>query len=317
MEDFRMALVLLRERSLGDDSAWAPYIAQLPAGYDLLGCWTDDQLEELQCERLQDAARAQRAENNAAFDAVRMNVSAYDSDYDLGLGALTKEDVVWGLNTVRSRSYRAKYPSSCGVLPPLSNLEGKTLDAAALLTKSARQRSGEKSESANKESVFMLPFLDALNHRDNKGSGGATKLVFMSPLEDDAAERGAKGTFELRSPAAVEKDAEAVVCYGDKNNEELLLRYGFCVENGVHDEITLPGCMDELEWVMPGSARESDLKAERLDEAVKRARLNDEGKASVNLLWALRVLLASDATYEAAGGAKGLMRASLPGEDGG
>ena len=312
-----MALVLLRERSLGDDSAWAPYIAQLPAGYDLLGCWTDDQLEELQCERLQDAARAQRAENNAAFDAVRMNVSAYDSDYDLGLGALTKEDVVWGLNTVRSRSYRAKYPSSCGVLPPLSNLEGKTLDAAALLTKSARQRSGEKSESANKESVFMLPFLDALNHRDNKGSGGATKLVFMSPLEDDAAERGAKGTFELRSPAAVEKDAEAVVCYGDKNNEELLLRYGFCVENGVHDEITLPGCMDELEWVMPGSARESDLKAERLDEAVKRARLNDEGKASVNLLWALRVLLASDATYEAAGGAKGLMRASLPGEDGG
>ena len=91
MEDFRMALVLLRERSLGDDSAWAPYIAQLPAGYDLLGCWTDDQLEELQCERLQDAARAQRAENNAAFDAVRMNVSAYDSDYDLGLGALTKE----------------------------------------------------------------------------------------------------------------------------------------------------------------------------------------------------------------------------------
>ena len=29
--------------------------------------------------RSQDAARAQRAENNAAFDAVRMNVSAYDS----------------------------------------------------------------------------------------------------------------------------------------------------------------------------------------------------------------------------------------------
>ena len=55
-----MALVLLRERSLGDDSAWAPYIAQLPAGYDLLGCWTDDQLEELQCERLGRRARATR-----------------------------------------------------------------------------------------------------------------------------------------------------------------------------------------------------------------------------------------------------------------
>ena len=61
--EFRAALVLLRERSLGAASRWAPYLAHLPASYDLLSCWTDAQLRELRCAELEARARAQREAN--------------------------------------------------------------------------------------------------------------------------------------------------------------------------------------------------------------------------------------------------------------
>ena len=41
-----MALVLLRERREGSRSPWHPYLSHLPRAYDLLGDWTDAQLDE-------------------------------------------------------------------------------------------------------------------------------------------------------------------------------------------------------------------------------------------------------------------------------
>ena len=103
---------------------------------------------------------------------------------------------------------------------------------------------------------------------------------------------------------------EATISYGAHANDELLLRFGFCVEGSEDEKIALPGCMDELEWLMPGSLREADMKAEGLHAAVKDAHLTHDGEASPDLLWALRVLLASDDEYEALGGVHGLRRES-------
>lgn len=46
-QEFRLALVLLHEKTLGAESKWAPYLAHLPVKYDLLSSWSDAQLEEV------------------------------------------------------------------------------------------------------------------------------------------------------------------------------------------------------------------------------------------------------------------------------
>ena len=151
--------------------------------------------------------------------------------------------------------------------------------------------------SAAQPAVFVVPFLDAFNHSPSSdGSSGATKLTFTD------------GAFQLVATRDMAPGTEATISYGAHANDELLLRFGFCVEGSEDEKIALPGCMDELEWLMPGSLREADVKAEGLHAAVKDAHLTHDGEASPDLLWALRVLLASDDEYEALGGVHGLRR---------
>ena len=278
-QDFRMAIVLLRERLLGDASRWEPYLRQLPESYDLLGMWTDEQLVELHSPRLRAAAEDQRQENRAAFEALAA------AGPRCGCASLTDEDVTWALNTVRSRSFPGEYPTTGSAPHPFA-------DSAAA---DVASRTGAEHEPP----TFVLPLLDALNH--SADGEAATKLRYVAG--DDGEDGGA---FELLSARDLDVGDEATISYGALDNDELLLRFGFCVDDSADERVPLPGCTDELEWVMPGSAREGDLYAEGLDAAVRGAHLDREGFASENLLWALRVLLASDEEYEAAGGAKGL-----------
>ena len=150
--------------------------------------------------------------------------------------------------------------------------------------------------SAAQPAVFVVPFLDAFNHSPSSDASGATKLTFTD------------GAFQLVATRDLAPGTEATISYGAHANDELLLRFGFCVEGSEDEKIALPGCMDELEWLMPGSLREADMKAEGLHAAVKDAHLTHDGEASPDLLWALRVLLASDDEYEALGGVHGLRR---------
>jgi hypothetical protein len=150
----------------------------------------------------------------------------------------------------------------------------------------------------------VLPLLDAFNHLSERG--GATKLAF------DAA----SNAFTLRAARDMRVGDEVTISYGARSNGTLLLRFGFAVFDSADETVPLPGCADELEWLMPGSAREAALFAEGLHHAVRGARVDRDGKANTNLLWALRVLLASDEDYERVGGAKGFRDAFPSGLDG-
>jgi len=297
-QELRMALVLLHEREKDVDGAWAPYINQLPEEYDLLGMWTDAQLKELQCAGLRREAWAQRVENIRAAEAVAALGGG-------GCGHLTDSDVAWGLNTVRSRSFLGKYPEG-GALPPL---RGMMNTGGNVVTRSADFDTDEPVEEDGTgsgrtpvpdPSTFVLPLLDAFNHRSD--NGGATQLRYNA----DAA------TFELRSSFGLNPGDEATISYGKHTNDELLLRFGFCVEGNRDEMVPLPGCMAELDWLIADTDRERDMIAESLDAAVRNAHLDSEGRANTNLLWALRVLLSTDLEFKSAGGAKGL-RMLLPG----
>lgn len=339
-QELRMALALIKERRAGTASPWHAYVSQIPDEYDLLGMWTDAQLEELHAPKLAHDARRQRAENDAAAAAVCER-----------LPQLTPAEVHWGLNTVRSRSFLGEYPRQLKeMMPPYGAgvdatetlaacdareeklLAKKEEDLAAGIaaggtagqaganecglepdepagTAVASCTPGDVSRrSVAQPSVFVVPFLDAFNHSPSGGpssggegassgeGSGATKLTFTD------------GAFQLVATRAMEPGTEATIVYGAHANDELLLRFGFCVEGSADEKIALPGCMDELEWLMPGSLREADMKAEGLHAAVKDAHLTFNGEASSDLLWALRVLLASDDEYDALGGVNGLRR---------
>ena len=326
-QELRMALALIRERRAGTASPWHAYVSQIPDEYDLLGMWTDAQLDELHAPKLVDDAKRQRGENSAAASAV------CDA---LGL---TPAEVHWGLNTVRSRSFLGKYPTSVSVMMPpyaagtdatttLAECDAREEQKAAQLAAAEEdaRRAAEAARiaasaecgldpddpagvavasctpsdvsrrSAAQPAVFVVPFLDAFNHSPSSDASGATKLTFTD------------GAFQLVATRAMTPGTEATISYGAHANDELLLRFGFCVEGSEDEKIALPGCMDELEWLMPGSLREADMKAEGLHAAVKDAHLTHDGEASPDLLWALRVLLASDDEYEALGGVHGLRR---------
>jgi hypothetical protein len=111
-QEFRAALVLLHEKSLGAASRWAPYLAHLPTKYDLLSCWTDAQLSELRCAELEESARAQRRENEKAHAAVASCDAATHK-----CACLTYEDIQWGLDTVRSRGFLGEYPETFASAP--------------------------------------------------------------------------------------------------------------------------------------------------------------------------------------------------------
>ena len=293
-QEFRAALVLLHERSLGAASRWAPYLAHLPASYDLLSCWTDEQLGELRCAELEARAKAQRAENARAHAAVAACDAATHA-----CASLTYAEMEWGLDTVRSRGFLGDFPETFTNDP----------ESAPHPPYPPRRKNKDVSEKKKKRkkevpSTFVLPLLDAFNHLSERG--GATKLAF------DAA----SNAFTLRAARDMRVGDEVTISYGARSNGTLLLRFGFAVFDSADETVPLPGCADELEWLMPGSAREAALFAEGLHHAVRGARVDRDGKANTNLLWALRVLLASDEDYERVGGAKGFRDAFPSGLDG-
>ena len=268
-QEFRMALVLLRERAKFESSPWYPYLRQLPDDYDLLGEWTPPQLAELRSPSLVAAAESQREENAAAHAAASLAKTP--------CGSLTPEAMTWGLNTVRSRMFMGPYPT-----------EGPAPYPARA---SVVVPSPTSSSTRRPEGILVLPLLDGFNHAPERE--GATRLAHRD------------GAFELRANRDFEPGDEATICYGKLANDELLLRFGFCVDDSVDECVPLPGCAQEIEALLPDSARACDLQKIGLDAAVRNARLDKDGMASPNLLWALRAALASEEEYENAGGAMG------------
>jgi len=278
-QEFRAALLLLHERSLGNASQWAPYLSQLPVSYDLLSSWTDAQLSELRCFELEEKAKAQRRENEVAFETTRHFLTEDRAQNAYGSSLLTYRDIEWGLDTVRSRSFLGAYP--------VGGAGGRDEDERF-------EDSGETADAAYPPATLILPLLDAFNHHSERG--GATSVHFDARAKQ----------FTLRATRDMHVGDEATISYGARANDYLLLRFGFCVFGSKDDTVELPGCMDEMEWLMPGSAREAAMYAERgLQHAIRNARVDHEGKANSNLLWALRVLLASEEEYESLGGARG------------
>lgn len=83
--------------------------------------------------------------------------------------------------------------------------------------------SAKEIDSQKQDSAILLPVVDLLNHNP-------LSEVFWSCQND---------SFVFESKSALAKGEQLFNNYGQKGNEELLLAYGFCIENNEADSVAL------------------------------------------------------------------------------
>jgi hypothetical protein len=114
----RLALLLLKEQSLGDASPKALWLQALPppaAFADLPMYWPPDHRDALQHEPLGDAADAQAAEYRAALAALQAKSSRSSGGGGSGgssLTAVSPAEFEWAVHVVRSRAFSGPYEGS-------------------------------------------------------------------------------------------------------------------------------------------------------------------------------------------------------------
>lgn len=306
----RLALVLLRERSLGEASAFAAYARQLPERYDLIGSYSDEEVRELQYPLGAKMAREQREENAEAIRLVRKNAAAGGA-----LAAMSDEEIVWALDTVRSRVFsgrmvddaklRAKLlPRSLAVgmcfatFMTAPSVEGRWLAVFAVLALVVFDSTGN-SERDSKTAYVLMPLIDAINH----------KTMLKTEFEFSG------GAFVLRSPRDYNAGEEVFISYGVLNNDELITRYGFVESDNVADVYRFEGFIsylqanhDPLKRALGADPKRlATLKSTHpeLDQALWNGNFISDGTAEDKLLWALRAVLATPEEFAAAKGADG------------
>lgn len=108
----RLALLLLKEKSLGDASPMALWLRALPSPSDFNDLpmhWSPEHREALQHEPLGDAADSQAADYRAALSALQAKSSGSGSG---GLSAVSADDFEWAVHVVRSRAFSGPYEGS-------------------------------------------------------------------------------------------------------------------------------------------------------------------------------------------------------------
>ena len=300
----KVALNLLHEVHLGEAGKFHTYIQQLPRDFDLLSAWSDEELKMLQYDAVVRAAVGQRKEDDDAWDLVQRYSPSTP---------VTKDRLVWALNMVRSRVFSGRLSDNAATKAALlpralaagtlvitfltsPTQEGRWVAVFAMLALvifDAQPEPGE--EGGAKLAYVLMPLIDAFNHRNMP----KTEFEFSS------------SAFRLRSPASYGKGEEVLISYGVLGNDELAVRYGFADGENSSDVYAYEGL---LTWLQAnhdplkkslGAAPDrvkAGLRAARLESYVSMGVIKADGSADDNLMWGLRVLMATPEQWEAAGG---------------
>jgi hypothetical protein len=304
----RVALVLLREVALGNESEFAAYVKQLPQVFNLIASYSDEEVKAMQYPLAEKMAREQREENAEAIRLVRKHATGT-------LASLPDERIVWALDCVRSRVFsgrladeaklRAKLlPRSLAVgtafatFLTASSTEGRWLAVFAVLALVVFDGS-QNSDRDSATAYVLMPLIDAVNH----------KTMLKTEFEFDS------GAFVLRSPKDYQAGEEIFISYGVLNNDELVTRYGFVDSDNVADLYRFEGLLPFLQAnhdpmkraLGADSTRLATLKRTHpeLDEALWNGNFISDGTAEPKLLWALRAVLATPEEFKEANGVAG------------
>ncbi|KAK9448323.1 uncharacterized protein V1518DRAFT_312045 [Limtongia smithiae] len=179
-------LFLCRERILGNESVWAPYINILPTSFDTPLYFTDAELALLAGTNIYGDVDLRRA---AWEEEWKNAVSFVPNSAMIPAKLYTWELYLWACTVLSSRSFPSKL---------VLKTEGLSYPV-------------------------LVPLVDSLNHRP-------LTPVYWGDLDN---------TFSIYAAQTIEAGHEVFNNYGPKGNEELLMGYGFCLEDNKFDVVSL------------------------------------------------------------------------------
>jgi hypothetical protein len=230
----RLASRLLRERLAAERSPWHPYVAALPRTVPAASAWDWDQtrlLADARAEACCDRAAFLRED---AFERLRPRAaevwgcSGEQKDEDETAQQQLRELWGWALGCVHSRTFLVGTRDGRGAraLVPLIDLCNHAGDEAVA--------GGGGEEGGGGARSFGAAARDAAA-RDNV----RWDLVRAGGGEGGGGEPWALALTALRPLVAGE---ELLLSYGERENTDFLVHYGFLPQLNAHDDVELFGC---------------------------------------------------------------------------
>jgi len=232
----RLAAKVLRERALGAGSPWRRYIAVLPAGVPSpLNSFSWDEMQEVQYQ----PAR------NAIYEADWLAADAYDRCGAEAIGSASAEEFRWAMSVVHSRTF------------------------------------GSASKKGGVGVRMLVPLIDMINHAGDWG--GAINRGKEYVAQDIAAwellppDQSSCGAWEMvvKAIRPVEEGDEITMSYGERENDDFLVHYGFVPDGNPHDSVVLfaEGVEEGVEWFIHKMRKSwKDLDRATLKTMAKQAR---------------------------------------------
>ena len=207
-------LMLVQRADAG--SHWGPYLRAIPARHTDPLSWSRAELALLRGSNLLPAARLRRAELRAEYDAaVPRLCAAHPKRYRPSV--LSWREFLWAHSSFISRAFPLQ-PDASGQL----RLTGGITTPDELLGAAAPEEAEAQGAGAKRQRC-LLPLLDMLNHRY------AAPIIWQS----------GEGAVGFAAGADVAAGDEVFNNYGPKSNEELLLSYGFILDDNPQDSYHL------------------------------------------------------------------------------
>ena len=240
----QLAIQLIEEFHLEDESKFASYIALLPPPGMIQTPfhWHEKEIESLTYPYVIKSIQLQKQKWKELFDALpkdRLNRSVDFSRF------------IWGMENVASRAFT-------GILGvDALNLRALSIASIASLILGAVSFQITNNEvfpitlgilaiclslvpqfiTPKTSSTVLLPIIDSCNHQGS------------SPMATLALEPSS-GRFTVRANCDISAGSQITISYGKRSNDDLLQYFGFVEEDNVHDRYVIPAPLTRLKDIL-------------------------------------------------------------------
>jgi hypothetical protein len=242
--DVLLGSYLAYQRSLGEASMYAPWIAVMPTHIECLPAWSAEELGELQDPSLELEAEERR---DSLADTAKTLTAELLRRYPecLNAATFTPEVVAWGIQTVSARAYgrRLREAALVPMADAFNHGSARVKYGMARLTPRAEAAAGREGAAG-----------------ETGASAAAEKSDATGPTRvDDAASDDAESDSDSPAPGTrvfriwpsngqrYAKGEEVHNSYGRRDNKHLMLEYGFATLGNEWDAVLLrPGGVGDV-----------------------------------------------------------------------
>ncbi|GMH42796.1 hypothetical protein BSKO_10715 [Bryopsis sp. KO-2023] len=256
----KLALLLVKEKKLGEESKFSEYVKSLPKKVDVPVNWGEEELSQFQYRPIINRVGLQKAALVERYSSI---ASAITFD-------LSKEDFSWALSCVRSRSFSGPYIGS-----RLSDrIRGGVL-VATLAVANITVLGGSVEQTLNALiavtifnllyefllsrdlSVYVLaPAVDLINH--------------SCYVETDLSYDYFQDSYAVRAAEDYSRGEQVFISYGKQSNDSLMQYYGFCIADNPDDAFVIEDLRTGVSEILDvGTSSYDGLDASDVFENVK------------------------------------------------